>query len=341
MGKSKKTSENYKAELIKTRIVQLNDDPAGLLLQSLAGESAESLGNDGDLGALLGGPEGIAEPTAHQSDAVKTKLTKFEAEKTVVAGGAKSLDANNAITQAGRPSSASEATVVVGKSGKNEQVAFGIAKASTRAPASEHAASVEAQIQVSDSLRLAQNQISEMENELEKLRAENEKLSSLNQQSAERLQDYTSQVESLEKQKNEVLDQYSGELSILRENLREKERQVVRLQQKADELEARVGRDLRKIRVRERELENRLEIAKVEREALLRAKDETYLELQQRLQDTQAETDAFKARLVELNKQLDGNNEQVSRTVRALRLALTNLEGGDSATAPIPLKKAE
>ena len=48
--------------------------------------------------------------------------------------------------------------------------------------------------------------------------------------------------------------------------------------------------------------------------------------------------------LREMGQQLEGNQEQFARTVRALRIALTNLEVSDSTNPSItiaPLKKAE
>jgi len=237
-----------------------------------------------------------------------------------------------------------EETVVVGRpSASGENVAFGVAKPSTRAPASEHAAHVEAQISVSDTLRLAQARILELENELEKLRSENESLDSLSQKSKERLAELSSTIEKLEKERNQAGDQHNVELDLVRDNLREKEKLAMRLQQKIDELEGRLVKDLRKIRVRERELEHRLEIGKAEREALLRAKDDALLDIQGRLSDNEADLQLYKTRVVELNRQIETQNEQTTRTVRALRLALAALESSDNgrSSSVSPLKKAE
>ena len=103
--------------------------------------------------------------------------------------------------------------------------------------------------------------------------------------------------------------------------------------------ETRLKNDFKKIRVKERELENRLELARAEKAALLRSKDEYILDLKRKIDQLQSELDNYRSKVLELNKNLDSNQEQFKRTVRALRLALTNLEHKEGE--PFPLKKAE
>ena len=241
------------------------------------------------------------------------------------------------------PPASGEATVVVraGQAPKEpEEVAFQLGRSPGRIHKSESATQVEAQIGIADNLRMVQSRLQQLENELERVRQDNEKLQAQLDESASQNLEFTKQIENLERMRSEVVDQYSAEMQILRDNLRESEKSLARSLQQNEQLEARIGQDFRKIRVRERELENRLEIAKIEKDALLRAKDEVILDLKRKLDENSAEINTYKSRIVELNKVIETNNQQLIRTVRTLRLALTNLEGGESLLGA-PLKKAD
>ena len=122
-----------------------------------------------------------------------------------------------------------------------------------------------------------------------------------------------------------------------------KESEIHRLRAKVEELESRLSNDLRKIRVRERELENRLELSKMEKMALLKSKDETILDLKRKTDSMDIEIESYQNRINELNQKIEANQEQFARTVRALRIALTNLEVNEntSSITIAPFKKAE
>jgi predicted RNase H-like nuclease (RuvC/YqgF family) len=250
---------------------------------------------------------------------------------------------SNSFKELPEPQASGEATVVVrgGQAPKEpEEVAFQLGRSPGRLHKSESAAQVEAQIGIADNLRMVQSRLQQLEGELERVRQDNEKLQSQLDESAAQNLEFTKQVENLERMRSEVVDQYGAEMQILRDNLRESEKSLARSLQQNEQLEARIGQDFRKIRVRERELENRLEIAKIEKDALLRAKDEVILDLKRKLDENSAEINTYKSRIVELNKVIEANNQQLIRTVRTLRLALTNLEGGESLLGA-PLKKAD
>jgi peptidoglycan hydrolase CwlO-like protein len=91
--------------------------------------------------------------------------------------------------------------------------------------------------------------------------------------------------------------------------------------------------------VRERELENRLELVRAEKVALLRAKDENILELKKKMEHLQSELENYKEKCSELNKAMGENQDSLKRTARALRLALASL--GITEEEILGLKKAE
>ncbi|MFP5519821.1 MAG: hypothetical protein ACLGGX_07955 [Bdellovibrionia bacterium] len=199
--------------------------------------------------------------------------------------------------------------------------------------------SVDASLAQAENLKIAQNRILELEKELDKLRFENEELASAADIIKTRGEEYLAKISNLEREKAEIVDAHQSEIIILKGNLQYKETEVAKSRVKIEELETRLKNDFKKIRVRERELENRLELAKAEKSALVRSKDEYILELKRKIDQLQGELDNYRSKVIELNKTLENNQEQFKRTVRALRLALSNLESKDENI--VPLKKAE
>jgi DNA repair exonuclease SbcCD ATPase subunit len=202
----------------------------------------------------------------------------------------------------------------------------------------------ESQFARAENLKIAQQRILELEQHIEKYRKENEMLSSAGEIAKNRVEELISKSLLLEKQKNELKELNESELRIFKDGLVMKDSEIHRLRSKVEELESRLANDLRRVRVRERELENRLELAKIERTALLRAKDETILELKRKTENLQAEIETYLNKVLELNQKIESNQDQFARTVRALRLALTNLEVNEGTGTSItltPMKKAD
>ncbi|WP_374077893.1 hypothetical protein [Bdellovibrio bacteriovorus] len=199
--------------------------------------------------------------------------------------------------------------------------------------------SVDASLAQAENLKLAQQRILELEKEVEHLRGENEELASAGEIIRSRTDELTVRISSLEKEKQEVQESAQSEILILKGNLQYKENEVAKARIKVDELETRLKSDFKKIRVRERELENRLELLRAEKSALVRSKDEYILEQKRKIDQLSQELDNYRKKCLELNKTIEANQDQVKRTERALRLALTNLEAKEENL--VPLKKAE
>lgn len=199
--------------------------------------------------------------------------------------------------------------------------------------------SVDASLAQAENLKFAQQRILELEKEVEHLRAENEDLASAGETIRNRTDELTVRVTSLEKEKEEIRESAQSEILILKGNLQYKENEVAKARIKVEELDTRLKSDFKKIRVRERELENRLELLRAEKSALIRSKDEYILEQKRKIDQLSQELDNYRQKCLELNKTIEANQEQVKRTERALRLALTNLEAKEENV--VPLKKAE
>jgi DNA repair exonuclease SbcCD ATPase subunit len=205
------------------------------------------------------------------------------------------------------------------------------------------ASSTEAALAQSESLRIAQNRLLEYEQEIERLRLQNEELAA----AAETLRRRTDELSALNQKRESdyqnAVSTFEQEREILvgvKEGL---QRDMESIKQRNEELELRISSNIQKIRVRERELENRLELVKMESAALIRSKDEMILELKRNIDQLNLELNNYRSKNQELNRQTSDKQEQLRRTVKALRLALSMLEGEEEAPKgpAAPVRKAK
>lgn len=189
----------------------------------------------------------------------------------------------------------------------------------------------EAALARSENLRIAQNRILELEQEVERLRIENEQLAAAGETIRRRADELMGRVESAEARCESIKNLAEEEKQLLQESLEGKERQYQGVQSKIEELESRLSTNIQKIRVRERELENRLELVRMESAALIRSKDELILDLKRQMDQLNMELENYRTKGQELNKSINDKQEMLRRTVKALRLALSMLEGEDEA----------
>lgn len=198
--------------------------------------------------------------------------------------------------------------------------------------------SIDASLAQAENLRMAQNRILELEKEIERLRQENDEILTASDILRTKSEEYTYRISELEKDASESKADFKNELAVAKGNLLYKENENQKLKMKVEELEVRIKTDFKKIRIRERELENRLELLKAEKQAVVKSKDELLLELQRKNDQAKAEIDNYREKVQELNKNLENTQSQIKLTVRALRIALTHIE--DKSDTPTPIKKA-
>ncbi|MFN8790837.1 MAG: hypothetical protein ACK5Y2_05205 [Bdellovibrionales bacterium] len=186
--------------------------------------------------------------------------------------------------------------------------------------------SLDASLAQAETLKMAQDRIHELETECDHLRRENEQLASASEVVTRRLEEIQVRLNKLQKQRSELAEQAKSEQLILKGHLQYKDSELAKAKLKIEDLESRLKSDFRKIRVRERELENRLELVRAEKQALMRSKDEKILDLQRKLDQFKSELDLYRTKVQDLNKSMEEQQEQMKKTVRALRVALSNLE---------------
>ncbi|MEO0334976.1 MAG: hypothetical protein AAF202_01185 [Pseudomonadota bacterium] len=186
----------------------------------------------------------------------------------------------------------------------------------------------------SENLRVAQQRILELEEEISRLRTDNEALAAAGETLKNVSDQSKSELEKLQRQINEQTHNHRQEKSHLEEVVKTKQNKVDDLEQKVSQMDMRLSSSIQKIRVRERELENRLELVKMENQALIRSKDEMILDLKRQIDQINIELESYRNKGQELNQQLGKKQETLSRTAKALRLALSLLEGGDPSSDP-------
>ncbi len=188
-----------------------------------------------------------------------------------------------------------------------------------------------------ENLRLAQDRILELEKEIERLRIENEELGSAGETLRRRSDELLSINEELERKLEHEVSTSNQEKDILKNSRDLLRKESEELKHKNSELEIRISTNIQRVRVRERELENRLELMKVESKALVRSKDEMILDLKRQIDQLNLELGNYRVKSQDLNKQIADRQETLRRTVKALRLALSMMEGDEQS----PLKKAK
>jgi hypothetical protein len=198
--------------------------------------------------------------------------------------------------------------------------------------------SPDAALKQSENLRIAQSRITELEQELERIRRENEQLGTAGETLRRRSDELLSKVENFELQQKELERIHTEEKKVYRGQLQSKDRENADMRGRLEEMENRLESNFKKIRVRERELEHRLEIVRMESQTLVTTKDKMILELKRHVDQITLEGDYAKQKSQEMFNQYKDKQETIRRVVRALRIALTILEGDEDATG---MKKAE
>lgn len=199
---------------------------------------------------------------------------------------------------------------------------------------------VEGLLKQTEHLRLAQEKINDLESEIEDLRRENDELLSAADTFKVLSEDYHEQLERLKIELVESREISSQELKILKESLVDRDRQANELKQTNADLKAKVETNFKQIRKRERDLEYRLELVKVEEATLLKTKDKSILELRRKVDKLEQEMEAYRDKNKEHYQKLQQQQQTVRGVVRALRIALTRLEGDFGVDLEV-LKKAE
>jgi hypothetical protein len=197
----------------------------------------------------------------------------------------------------------------------------------------------DSKLAIAENLKLAQSKIEDLERLNEKLSVENEELASAAETFRNRVDDLLIKIDHVQKKYTDLGENVGDEKEILLSSLAAKEKELQDFKQKNEQLELRLQQGIRKIKVRERELENRLELVKLEGQALLKSKDEMILNLKREMDKLNVEVDNLRHKLLDGNKGLNQKQEVIRKTVKTLRLALSLLEVEDLTPREKPVTK--
>lgn len=186
------------------------------------------------------------------------------------------------------------------------------------------------QLKKSNYLEIAQSRVLELEKEIQKLRRDSEQIATAGKHFKELSETLKNQVKQTESNYMNLQEITKEEKKILMQSLEAKEIKIAALQDRIQDVEGRQGSQYENIRLRERELENRLEILKSETEALSQVKDEKILELKKQLSSLNADLEKYRSQNQKLVAKVESKEELLRKTVKALRIALTMLEGHEN-----------
>lgn len=161
--------------------------------------------------------------------------------------------------------------------------------------------------------------------------AKSAELSHIAREQAKKLEDFSKRGSSTIAQLQTEIDDLKVEIRSKNEKIRGLERQMSDLHEQGDHLKERVRVDIRKIRVREKELENRIEIMKKDAEAVLNSREMKIIELKKKLDLVEFNFDLLQdqfSKEKELSSQL---RERLGRAAQVVKVAGGLLEAKSSS----------
>lgn len=189
-------------------------------------------------------------------------------------------------------------------------------------------------------LRIKEEQLEISDSERDELAIENERLQKEAQELQIRLREFEHSHEELQRKivemeaeregilrtQSEDRDRFDREEKILREKIKGLESEISESNEKYENLRLRVGKDIRKIRANERDLEARLELLRKDSSTLLGARDEKVLELQRKVDALEFDLDQVQDSRVQAQMESERYLAKLSRVSRALQIAIGMIE---------------
>ena len=141
--------------------------------------------------------------------------------------------------------------------------------------------------------------------------------------------DLTSKLQTSNSELKNFKENLSEDKKVLTRSISDKQSKIDSLTTKIETLESRLKQENYNVRTRERELENRLELVRSEKNTLLKDKDGTILSFKREIDKLNFEVDSYRDQQKELKAKILASDERIKKSVRALRVALGILEGTD------------
>ena len=176
-------------------------------------------------------------------------------------------------------------------------------------------------------LKVAQQRISDLEEQLEALHEEHEKLIVGSEHLKEKVSFLEAEKDELQIEKNNEESDFSDEKKTLMETLEDSKRQVKKLQAEKEDLEKRVSKSSQSIRYREHSLESQIDILKSEQALLKKEKDKKIISLEAKIKKLQYGLQSAQDKSQKLQIQLKKFKDNSRKIVSVLRATVNNLDG--------------
>jgi len=175
---------------------------------------------------------------------------------------------------------------------------------------------------------------------LKKLSKEVESLTSRNRELLGEIEVLRRRDESARNVETDLKRKFEDDLILMKNEFEERlrrsgdyESQVEELVQKREEWREKVKEDLKRIKLKERELENKYELLKRDAQALLDSKDKHTLELKKKSDALELEMESLEDRLRTAKSTLGAIDSKKKRLIETLKLAISLLENIDQSEA--------
>ena len=195
----------------------------------------------------------------------------------------------------------------------------------------EQSLPVHVQLEQSKYLSKAEEKITHLEQEIERLQQENEELGSCGKGLSDEMDKAKIRYENLKKLYEDSLEDFKNERRIFMDTSEEQKKQIEKITQENEGLKKRLTGDFKNIRVRERELENRLELVQMDKQTLLRKKDENILHLKRETGKLKHQMNQYKNQQNEVLQKFKNQENRLRGAVKGLQIVLNNIKG---RTAP-------
>ena len=212
---------------------------------------------------------------------------------------------------------------------KNEEIKLNVQKEDKSLELDESSNLLNASIKQANHLKVAQERINELESTVAELTNENEKLSLECEKSNSKFNELSEEVQNLETKLASYRKSSPEGSSANQEIIVQKNQKINELQTTIESLESKLNNENYNKRSHERELENRLELLKSEKKALLKEKDSTILSYKREVDKLSFSINNFKNQQKDLKSKIQNSEARITKCVRTLRTALGILEGTD------------
>ena len=198
---------------------------------------------------------------------------------------------------------------------------------------------------LSAQFKQSKSRINELEKELNELKGINAELMHISQEQEKRIKNFEIEKQVYEKSSQQEVDDAKFELKKRNDKVKVLEIEVRKMVDETEKLKERVKMDIRKIRTREKELENRLEILKKDSEALLASREQKIVDLKRKLDTTEFNLDLLQDKYEQEKKNSAQLREKLDRAAQAVRVAgglLHTMESSvTSGESPLESKESD